>query len=75
MLHDRRLCCKYGRGGSAVGPHARNCSATAVEGWRAAGGCLERTRLARECARLEPTHERALAEEGLLAEVPGWPEY
>lgn len=36
---------------------------------------LERTRLARECARLEPSHERALAEEGLVADLREWPEY
>ena len=36
---------------------------------------LERRRLARECARLDPAEERALAEEGLGAEVESWPEY
>jgi metal-responsive CopG/Arc/MetJ family transcriptional regulator len=34
-----------------------------------------RTRLARECARLDPTEERALAEEGLGAEGIEWPAY
>jgi len=34
-----------------------------------------RTRLIRECARLDPGEERALAEEGLGAEGIEWPEY
>ena len=34
-----------------------------------------RTRLARECARLDPAEESALAEEGLLAEGAEWPAY
>lgn len=36
---------------------------------------LRRTRLARECARLDPEEERAWAEEGLSAELERWPEY
>lgn len=36
---------------------------------------LERTRLARECAKLDPTEEIAWAEEGLSAELDEWPEY
>jgi Arc/MetJ-type ribon-helix-helix transcriptional regulator len=36
---------------------------------------LERGRLAEECAKLDPTAERALAEEGLNADVASWPEY
>ena len=35
----------------------------------------ERARLARECAKLEPRVERALAEEGLPEELAEWPEY
>jgi metal-responsive CopG/Arc/MetJ family transcriptional regulator len=38
-------------------------------------GRLERTRLARECARLDPEQEKALAEEGLSEELGAWPEY
>ena len=34
-----------------------------------------RTRLAAECAKLDPAEERALAEEGLAAEAGAWPEY
>ncbi len=36
---------------------------------------LERTRLARECAKLDPTEERELADEGLGADLAEWPEY
>lgn len=36
---------------------------------------LERRRLARECAKLDPAHEKALAEEGLGEDVEEWPEY
>ncbi len=36
---------------------------------------LERTRLARECAKLDPRVEKALAEEGMSAELTSWPEY
>ena len=34
-----------------------------------------RTRLARECAKLNPADEKALAEEGLDGSVHAWPEY
>jgi metal-responsive CopG/Arc/MetJ family transcriptional regulator len=33
------------------------------------------TRLARECAKLEPREEKALAEEGLASDLTAWPEY
>ena len=36
---------------------------------------LERRRLARECSRLDASFEKALAEEGLSAEIAEWPEY
>jgi len=36
---------------------------------------LEKGRLARECAKLDPEFEKALAEEGLSAEAEQWPEY
>jgi metal-responsive CopG/Arc/MetJ family transcriptional regulator len=36
---------------------------------------LEQSRLARECAKLDPTFEKALAEEGLSQDVSAWPEY
>ncbi|MBI5015253.1 MAG: ribbon-helix-helix protein, CopG family [Deltaproteobacteria bacterium] len=36
---------------------------------------LERTRLARECAKLDPAEENDLAEESLVAEADSWPEY
>jgi len=36
---------------------------------------LERSRLARECAKLDPYFEKSIAEEGLSEELSGWPEY
>ena len=36
---------------------------------------LERSRLAQECAKLDPAFEQRLAEEGLAHEVSEWPEY
>ena len=36
---------------------------------------LGRSRLARECAKLDPAFEKALAEEGLSEELAEWPEY
>lgn len=36
---------------------------------------LERSRLAVECAKLDPAFEKALAEEGLSEDSAAWPEY
>lgn len=36
---------------------------------------VERRRLARECAKLDPEFEKRMAEEGLANEVREWPEY
>ena len=36
---------------------------------------LEKSRLAQECAKLDPTFENALAEEGLSEDLAEWPEY
>jgi Arc/MetJ-type ribon-helix-helix transcriptional regulator len=36
---------------------------------------LARTRLAEECAKLDPAEEQQLAEEGLAASGESWPEY
>jgi metal-responsive CopG/Arc/MetJ family transcriptional regulator len=36
---------------------------------------IERSRLAQECAKLDPKYEQALAEEGLSGELSAWPEY
>jgi Arc/MetJ-type ribon-helix-helix transcriptional regulator len=36
---------------------------------------MGKTRLAAECAKLDPELERALAEEGLSEELATWPEY
>jgi metal-responsive CopG/Arc/MetJ family transcriptional regulator len=36
---------------------------------------LQRSRLARECAKLDPKFEQALADEGLKEDYEQWPEY
>ncbi len=36
---------------------------------------LDRSRLARECAKLDPAYEQAFADEGLSRELAEWPEY
>ena len=36
---------------------------------------VNRSRLARECAKLDPKYERALAEEGISQDMGEWPEY
>ena len=36
---------------------------------------LERTRLARECAKLDPAFEKSMAEVGLSEDVAEWPAY
>ena len=36
---------------------------------------LERSRLARECAKLDPIFEKGLAEEGVSQDLAEWPEY
>ena len=36
---------------------------------------MDRNRLARECAKLDPHAEQALAEEGMEAELESWPDY
>ncbi len=36
---------------------------------------LKKTRLARECAKLNPCEEQAMAEEGMNQELSSWPAY
>ncbi len=36
---------------------------------------MERSRLARECAKLDPDFEKSMAEEGLPEELNEWPKY
>lgn len=36
---------------------------------------INRSRLARECAKLDPAFEKAIAEEGFSREIEEWPEY
>jgi metal-responsive CopG/Arc/MetJ family transcriptional regulator len=36
---------------------------------------IRRTRLAKECAKLDPAFEKAMADEGLTEDLSQWPEY
>ena len=36
---------------------------------------MEHSRLAKECAKLSPAFEKAMAEEGLSEELSKWPDY
>ena len=36
---------------------------------------MKRTRLATECSKLDPTFEKAMADEGLSEDLNQWPEY
>ncbi len=36
---------------------------------------IDKTRLARECSKLDKAFEQSLADEGLDAEIAEWPEY
>ena len=36
---------------------------------------MEKSRLAQECAKLDPKFEQSLAEEGFTSELEEWPEY
>jgi metal-responsive CopG/Arc/MetJ family transcriptional regulator len=36
---------------------------------------MEKRRLAKECAKLDPEFEQSLAEEGFSSELEEWPEY
>ena len=36
---------------------------------------MEKSRLAQECAKLDPKFEQSLAEEGFISELEEWPEY
>ena len=36
---------------------------------------MDKSRLARECAKANPAHEKAMAEKGMSWELAEWPEY
>lgn len=36
---------------------------------------MKRSRLSRECAKLDPKFEKAMAEEGITEDLSRWPEY
>jgi metal-responsive CopG/Arc/MetJ family transcriptional regulator len=56
----------------AVFPSRSQAIQTAIEEKLAR---LEGSRLARECAKLDPAFEKALAEEGLSEDAAAWPVY
>jgi metal-responsive CopG/Arc/MetJ family transcriptional regulator len=55
--------------------HFRNRSRAIQEAIRDKLDRLKQSRLAQECAKLDPAFEQALAEEGLSDEVSQWPAY
>jgi metal-responsive CopG/Arc/MetJ family transcriptional regulator len=57
---------------SNVFPNRSKAIQEAVEEklWR-----IEKSRLAQECAKLDPKFEQSLAEEGFSSELEEWPEY
>ena len=55
--------------------HFANRSRAVQEALREKLDRLKHSRLARECAKLDPKFERKLAEEGLAEDFRQWPEY
>ena len=53
----------------------RNRSNAIQEAVREKLARLERSRLAEECAKLDPAFEKAMADEGLSEELAAWPKY
>ncbi len=62
------------QGGEAVDPLREESGGPKLVSSREEGA-LRRPRFNEECAKLEPAEERALAEEGLAADLSDWPEY
>ncbi len=59
-----------------VGKHVFQSRSQAVQ--EAVGDKLQRikrSRLSKECAKLDPAFEKAIAEEGLSKDIEEWPEY
>ena len=59
-----------------VGKHVFQSRSQAVQ--EAVGDKLQRikrTRLSKECTKLDPVFEKAIAEEGLSKDITEWPEY
>ncbi|NJD55522.1 MAG: ribbon-helix-helix protein, CopG family [Nitrospirae bacterium] len=59
-----------------VGKHIFQSRSQAVQ--EAVGDKLQRikrSRLSKECAKLDPVFEKAIAEEGLNEDIGEWPEY
>ena len=61
---------------SLVGRHVfANRSKAIADAVREKLDHFDRTRLARECAKLDPKAEQSLADEGLARDLEEWPEY
>ncbi len=58
-----------------AGRRFRNRSQAVQEAIRDQLARLEQSRLARECAKLDPAFEQRLAEEGMAGDAAQWPEY
>ncbi len=59
-----------------VGKHVFQSRSQAVQ--EAVGDKLQRikrSRLSKECAKLDPVFEKAIAEEGVSKDIAEWPEY
>jgi Arc/MetJ-type ribon-helix-helix transcriptional regulator len=59
-----------------IGKHVFQSRSQAVQ--EAVGDKLQRikrSRLSKECAKLDPVFEKAIAEEGLNEDIDEWPEY
>jgi Arc/MetJ-type ribon-helix-helix transcriptional regulator len=59
-----------------IGKHVFQSRSQAVQ--EAVGDKLQRikrSRLSKECAKLDPVFEKAIAEEGLHEDIGEWPEY
>jgi Arc/MetJ-type ribon-helix-helix transcriptional regulator len=59
-----------------IGKHVFQSRSQAVQ--EAVGDKLQRikrSRLSKECAKLDPVFEKAIAEEGLNEDIGEWPEY
>lgn len=57
------------------GKHFPNRSRAVQEAVREKLARMERSRLARECAKLDIRFEQAMADESLSGEIDQWPEY
>ena len=64
-----------GVSGAPGGDADEACAKAGTEAIKDKLARIDRNRLARECAKLDPKAEQALAEEGIIQELDEWPEY